>query len=487
MGDEIFELATRLGMWVVPGISCCDAWQHWKHWSSHTLDVATRSIASQVLRTRGHASALAFWYSSDELPPPVVEKRYLAVFAEFLWPNALLASASNLTSTLTHENTGVKVSFPSLVVILGVSQFFLFQMSGPYRWVPPVFWYQSTVDSILQGGAFGFLSEGGPGQAPMTYESLTSALVDLWPLDNADWMYHNANPAGLFGRHDYFSSHLAARYGTASNAKEYSHWAQVASYESYRAFFESYNVNQASLVSWMLQAGRPQNQWHLIEYNGMAGGAYFGVKLANEPVHALLEPDANGTFSVVSVMSLGQLTNIQLTVRVYDLSGNNTFSHYVSFSGPRIVRDVARIPASAASRNARFVELVVSVNASAVSRNVYWLPAIGSEDVFDWSSDQYNLLQSANLTAFVQLPRQAVNTKDVVIDGAHSSITISNPGPGVVFFLRLRLVDQNEQDVVPSLWSNNFLTLFTGQEVSVVVDSSLASSKPAKFLLDPLR
>ena len=59
-------------------------------------------------RLRIHPSVLAFWYSSDELPPEHVEQAYLDVFKTQLWPNPVLASASNLTSNITGP-TGVKV------------------------------------------------------------------------------------------------------------------------------------------------------------------------------------------------------------------------------------------------------------------------------------------------------------------------------------------------------------------------------------------
>jgi exo-1,4-beta-D-glucosaminidase len=145
LNDEIFEEADRLGLLVVPGISCCDAWQHWPSWTEHTLDVARASVRSQVKRTRQHPCILAFWYSSDELPPVNVESAYLEVFKDERWPNPTLNSAANWTSPLSGPS-GVK-------------------MSGPYQWVPPVFWLEALQHptTLLRGGAFGFLTEGGKG------------------------------------------------------------------------------------------------------------------------------------------------------------------------------------------------------------------------------------------------------------------------------------------------------------------------------------
>jgi hypothetical protein len=75
-------------------------------------------------------------YGSDELAPKNIERccpswripmhlrGFLDVFEQEHWPNALLSTASELTSPLTGPS-GVK-------------------MSGPYSWVPPVYWLQDT-------------------------------------------------------------------------------------------------------------------------------------------------------------------------------------------------------------------------------------------------------------------------------------------------------------------------------------------------------
>jgi len=68
-------------------------------------------------------SVLAFWYSSDTLPPPAVEQVYLDAIAAARWPNPWAAAASDRVSPLTGP-TAVK-------------------MSGPYSWVPPVYWLQA--------------------------------------------------------------------------------------------------------------------------------------------------------------------------------------------------------------------------------------------------------------------------------------------------------------------------------------------------------
>ena len=39
--DEFFERASALGLLIIPGICCCDAWQQWDVWTDHTLALAS--------------------------------------------------------------------------------------------------------------------------------------------------------------------------------------------------------------------------------------------------------------------------------------------------------------------------------------------------------------------------------------------------------------------------------------------------------------
>jgi exo-1,4-beta-D-glucosaminidase len=76
--DEWFAAADAAGVMVIPGLECCDAWQHWSSWDAVTTAVARESVGTMARRLRGRPSMLMFAYSSDELPPPGVEKMYVS-------------------------------------------------------------------------------------------------------------------------------------------------------------------------------------------------------------------------------------------------------------------------------------------------------------------------------------------------------------------------------------------------------------------------
>ena len=110
MEDAAFyETADTLGLLTMPGWACCDAWQHWPLWRAEQLAVAAASQHTQARRLRQYASTLAFFISSDELPPPKIESLYRAALAAEHWTAAIVQSAAVTNSTISGPS-GVKMS-----------------------------------------------------------------------------------------------------------------------------------------------------------------------------------------------------------------------------------------------------------------------------------------------------------------------------------------------------------------------------------------
>ena len=266
-----YQETDRLGIMVMPGFECCDAWQRWSLWTPQVLHVAKESLRAQVQQLRANPSVFVFLIGSDQEPPPAIEADFQTVFDEEAWPNPILVSAAAVNSTLS-GSSGVK-------------------MSGPYAWEPPIYWSDPENEINNLGGPFGFLTEGGPGAAPMLFSSWATTVPSaaLWPADNEVvgdpyWDGHCGNPQGKFGTLQYFDPPLNARYGSSSSAQEYLFKSQVAAYESHRVMFEEYSRAQVSsstgLIHWMLNSAYPSHIWHLYDWYLAAGGSYYGAKKA---------------------------------------------------------------------------------------------------------------------------------------------------------------------------------------------------------------
>ncbi len=261
--DNFFEQADALGIMILPGWCCCDAWQHWPVWKAEQDAVARASMVTQARRLRASASVLAFLISSDELPPASVEQMYLDAISQEAWAIPTISAASRATSSITGP-TGVK-------------------MNGPYSWVPPNYWLLDAQPphhpGAAVGGAWGFNTEGGPGQSPMTLASLTATIRNasaLWPpWPNSGWGHAGA-PAGNFHDLDRFNGPLEKRYGSAGDLKTYLALAAAQNYEGYRAMYEGFARNKVTLfdpktsmnpatgiIQWMLNSAWPSNVWNL--------------------------------------------------------------------------------------------------------------------------------------------------------------------------------------------------------------------------------
>ena len=458
---------------------------------------------------------LTFWYSSDTIPlpslPVKIGQAYNKVFDDELWP-----ASRDAVGYVYSGFIFVKILFdPYTGKPIGVKE------PGPYQWVPPVFWIDGTwqrtfldvtVNSnFLLMGAYGFLEEGGPGIAPLTWESLIQNVPadQLWPnglcspyCAGSAWNLHAGDPNGDFGTLESFAPQLYTRYGDTVGARDFTVRSQIAAYESHRAYFEVYARNKytqgpnltnatTGFINWMLENGRPQTIWHLFEYNGMPGGSYFGAKKACEALHPMLtpliddliNPPANQQVWVIN-STYEPIQNVVVKVRIFTLDG--TLQQEFASVPFNIDADVSLqisdliipTPAQLGFSGTYFVELRIWDG----SPNVYWLSADpAKQDVMDWSNvnfDTYPQLEFADLTALATLPMVNLTSSFTTQCGPKEctvTVQINNPTPTIAFGVRLRLLNQNGVDILPIRWSDNFITIFLGESAIVTAqyDTSL--------------
>ena len=140
---------------------------------------------------------------ADGPPPADIETLYLGILKDLGWPNPTVSSAAADSTTVTGKS-GVK-------------------MTGPYEYVPPMYWLVDTT----AGGAYGYNTETSPGPAIPPMESLRRFIPEehLWPIDEY-WNYHAGG--GRFTTVNVFTEGLNRRYGQAASLDDYStktHWA----------------------------------------------------------------------------------------------------------------------------------------------------------------------------------------------------------------------------------------------------------------------
>jgi exo-1,4-beta-D-glucosaminidase len=445
--DEFFDKTDKLGILVMPGWTCCDAWERWKRWQGDQRKIAAASLTDQIGRLRNHASVFVWLNGSDGPPPADVENMYLSIEKNLGWPNPIISSASAEKTTVT-GNSGVK-------------------MTGPYEYVPPVYWLADT----KAGGAYGYNTETSPGPAIPTRESLERFIPKdhLWPIDEV-WNYHSGGER--FTTVNVFTDGLNRRYGAATSLDDYERKAQAMTYDGERAMFEAYGRNKytsTGVIQWMLNNGWPSLIWHLYDYYLVPAGGYFGTKKAMEPVHVQYSYDDNSVAVVNSTYET--LKGMKVSAKSYNIDAQEKASHDATLD---LAADSSikafDLPKVDGLSKTYFVRLKLSdAGGKAVSDNFYWLST--KADTLDWAKQQDTVYtpqaEFGDLTGLNSLPQVKLNANTVSGNGV-AQVTVSNPDSAIAFMVHLRVTrGKGGEDLTPIFWEDNYFSLLPGEKRTV--------------------
>jgi exo-1,4-beta-D-glucosaminidase len=204
-------------------------------------------------------------------------------------------------------------------------------------------------------------------------------------------------------------------------------------------------------------------------------GAYFGAKKANEPLHIQYSYD-DGAIVLVN-HTLTDAHGLRARVRVRNVDGSVRYDK--SFAGLDLAGNrtlaVTKLPALSGLASAYFVELdLVSSDGQPVSRNVYWLST--QKDVLDWKNSNWYLTpltQYADLTALQSLPAATSNVhattrRDGDDDVTTVMLSVPASSKAVALFQHLSIrKSANGDAALPILWSDNDVTLWPGESITV--------------------
>jgi exo-1,4-beta-D-glucosaminidase len=459
--EDFFQLADEQGILVMLGWCCCDQWEHWDKWTPENYQVAEASLRSQMLRIRHHASLLVWLNGSDNPPPADVEKLYLGVESETHWPNPTLSSASAKPAAFS-GNSGVK-------------------MSGPYNYVAPSYWY---LDTNRYGGGYGFNTETSPGPAIPNVGSLHKFLPkdQMWPSTNDTWSLHNGG--GNFRSLGVFDDAMKATYGSPRDLADYTRMSQVMTYDGERAMYEAYSRNKytsTGVVQWMLNNAWPSTIWHLYDYYLDAGGGYYGTKKACEPLHVQYSYDDHSVVVVNSTYDA--VPQMAVEVKVYDLNLKELFSKNAAAAAEAdSSQRVIQIPDAVFGGDSKvyFVDLTLKESGKVVSHNFYWLPSKLTN--FNWPKTDWAytpVIEHEDMKELSTLPQvkieaeARVESKD---DHETVQIRLHNPSKALAFQLVARASNAHGDDILPAMWSDNYIELMPGES------QVLAVSLPAHIL-----
>jgi exo-1,4-beta-D-glucosaminidase len=460
-----YDLADRDGIMILAGWECCDKWESWaktggEPWDASDEKVAAASMASEARLLRNHPSVIGFLIGSDNAPPAALSKMYVDTLHAEDWPLPIIAAAVDGATAETGPS-GMK-------------------MAGPYAWIPPAYWYADKL-----GGAFGFDSEVSAGASIPLMEDLTRMLSPqeleaLWKYPQVR-QFHASAAWSVFATIESFDTALAKRYGPPKSLEDYVAKAQLDNYDNARAQFEAFNAHMdaakpsTGVIYWMLNNAWPSLHWHLYDYFLNPAGAYFGAKIANEPVHIQYSYDTRAIMLVNHTLTREH--GLRAVIRVRNLDGSVAFERRLQDIdlAANSARQLAMLPAPAGLSGTYFIELeLASTDGKPISRNVYWLSTLTDE--LDWAHSNWYLTpvtRYADLTALQSLPTATSDVRATLRhegaeDIASVTLTVPSSSKAVALFQHVSIKRAAGGDLMlPILWSDNDVTLWPGESLTL--------------------
>lgn len=458
--EHMFELADEAGIPVMAGWMCCSKWEQWGQWSEEDQRVARESLRSQVLMLRQHSSLVLWSNGSDGRPPEPLLADYRKILAEAHWPNAVVDTDSN-------GNTDGR----------GHQLWDGIGMTGVDRWHPPSYWFDERYPA-----ASGSTAEYGDNEVIPPYESLKKFLPQdkLWPINEA-WSFHAGAHEGA-NQLSTIRKVVEKRYGPSHSAEEFARKAQLAHYETTRAQFEDWAANGWAThkleMYWMLNNHWPSFFGHLYDYYFEPGGAYFGAKKGLRPLSVVFDYFASGDHSKARIAITNEHMEpqhgLRVRVRFYDLAGRVRFDRTVSGRDVPAQDAVTalEVPRPRTISSTYFVRCeLFDAGGARVADNVYW-QSTTLDDFADPANDDddvpYTQKSWSTFLALNTMPQAPLEVSAHANGGGQVSVTLHNAGTHVAFFERASVLDgQGGAEVLPIRYSDNYVTVFPGESVTL--------------------
>jgi Exo-beta-D-glucosaminidase Ig-fold domain/Glycosyl hydrolases family 2/Glycosyl hydrolases family 2, TIM barrel domain/Beta-galactosidase jelly roll domain len=452
--DDFYEAADRYGMMV---------WQDfWVTGDTHGEfkgsannppqgEIFVRNIISTIFRIRNHASLLV-WTGGNE--GHARKELYDAMrdnVATLDGTRPFIPSSSGFAKL----PAGWKGSWPD-------DQPSGVYSGGPYSWQDAAQYYKLA----NRGRDWLFKDETGvPSQPP--YASLPKIISNLvpdsslpYPLNNT-WGYHDACSGN--GHYETYYKAMKDRYGAPTSMKDYCDKMQLVNADGYRGIFEAagHKLNETGgVMLWKLNAAFPSVVWQVYDWYLEPNAGYYFMQNACEPVHVQLNLDD----SMVAVINRTYHSQSDLTVhaQVLDMNGTSLYNETKKLSldstGAKEV-----LPLSSVLKKTEGVVFVVlhlqNAQGKTISQNLYWM-----QSKHDFTS------LSQMKTANVQ-----VKLIHAVKEKAEYKYTLqfTNTSGQFAFFINPQLM-MNDEEIMPSFWSQNYFSLTANESLTVTVSCPLA-------------
>jgi len=455
--DEFFEAADRYGLMIWSDFWITgDTQGEFKGSPDWPIEgkVFIKNVQSTILRIRNHPSLLV-WTGGNE---GHARKELYDVMRESIITLDGTRPYIPSSSGFAKLPEGWNGSWPD-------NQASGVYSGGPYTWRDPADYYKRAI----AGRDWVFKDETGiPSQPPYNIMSriIPNLVWDMrlpFPLNNT-WGYHDAATGN--GRWDLYYNEMVKRYGEPQSMEDFCNKMQLMNSIGYQGIFEAagHKLNEVGgVMLWKLNAAFPSVVWQVYDWFLQPNAGYYSMQNACEPVHIQLN------LSDLKVLVLNRtykpVPGLVAQVDLYGLDSRSLFHEEksINLSGTDVKEATSLSSALASAKGINFVVLnLKNSSGKVISHNVYWLSGDG------------------NYKSMSEMQKTDVQAKVVTTVKGKSenswTIQITNPTGKLAFFIRPQLMI-NGEEILPSFWSGNYITLAPSETSTLTVNCPVAILK----------
>ena len=456
--EEVMETYDKYGllMWEV-FFQCWTSYPGTETFKNPTdTKLALRNMYDVVKRYRNHPS-LVLWCMQIET---IIREELYVPLREYIRqndPTRPVIATSSHGWDVDKETPYIKPDLPT-----GMTD----ENAPDYTWYPHPYYYNKVLEVKDQM----FRNEMGV-PAVSTLASMKKYIYRLgkgektayYPLDSV-WAYHDAWDSICCPPESYaykpYDEAIRREFGQPQSAEDYIRWAQYINAGSYRAMYEAANHRMWDITTgvmlWKLNATWPQVLWQIYDWFLNPNAGYFYAKKALEPLHIQMN-EHNRMVAVINTMHRSH-EELTADVRLYDFNMNIVWQQQQPLSiGEDCYKELFTLPQPKEITPVYYARLLLKDgNGKVISENFYWLSADGKND----------------FRAITQMPKvdlQFTSTTTTKDNDIVMRIKVKNPTNRLAFMHRLMITKgDSEDEVLPTFWTDNFLTIFPGEEREVM-------------------
>jgi len=262
------------------------------------------------------------------------------------------------------------------------------------------------------------------------------------------------------------------RYGTATSLEDFCKKAQLLNVETMKAMYESWNDHMwrdaSGMLIWMSQSAYPTMIWQTYDYYYDLTGAYFGAKIACEPIHIQWNAatnsikiinnkpyDLKGLTAEASVYNMnGKIVRGYSQKRTMDVSATSATEAFIAFD------HTDKLPALSA---VHFLKLkLYAADGHLLSENFYWI----GNTYLDYTSLNKMPTVGNNLSISNPKIKVALNGVNRVL-----TYTVTNRSKTTAAFgIRAQLLTNSGKQILPAIFNDGYFSLMQGASKTLEVE-----------------